>query len=85
MLLDLVAQRGGPLELELLGRLAHLRLHPGDERLDLLAVRLVERRRPTRPAPRCRRSVDSATARSRSLRSWMPLTIVVGSMPCSGL
>ena len=42
--LDLVAQRGGALELELLGRLAHLRLHPHDERLDLLAVRLVEAR-----------------------------------------
>ena len=38
-LLDLVAQRGGALELELLGRRPHLGLHPGDERLDLASGR----------------------------------------------
>ena len=43
-LLDLVAQRRGALELELLGRRAHLGLHPRDELLDLLRVELGEPR-----------------------------------------
>ena len=34
-LLDLVAQDGGALELEVLGGGTHVRLHPGDQRLDL--------------------------------------------------
>ena len=74
-LLDLVAQRRGPLELELLGRRPHLGLHLGDQPLDL---RLVGRGEVlVADAPSVYITVFSATARSRSLMSWMPLMMVV--------
>ena len=41
-LLDLVADRGRPLELELLGRRAHLSFHLDDELLDPRAVELAQ-------------------------------------------
>ncbi len=84
-LLDLVAEGGRPLELELLGRGLHLRFHPGDELLDPAVFSRSAPGRSARRAPRCRPRFCSATARRRSLMSWMPLTIVVGSIPRSRL
>ena len=81
-LLDLVAQRRGPLELELLGRRPHLGLHLGDQPLDL---RLVGRGEVAARRSDVYITVFSATARSRSLMSRMPLMMVVGSMPWSAL
>ena len=82
-LLDLVAERRGALELELLGGGLHLGLHLRDQALDLGLVRRREVRGP--PLGAVHDACSSATARSRSLMSWMPLMIVVGSMPCSRL
>ena len=85
-LLDLVAERRGPLELELL---AADRIS-ASIRPTSTSTFLRSASSQVRPAARASRSevytiVDSATAWSRWLRSWMPLTIVVGSMPFARL
>jgi len=74
-LLDFVAKRRRALELELLGG-AFISASIRATSFSMAAVfSRVSARLASSRAPTCRRRSDSATTRSRSLMSWMPLTI----------